>query len=648
MPAEFKRIAGACLILLLASALLKAYEPAAEPAPRPFHYDTDSFAFANETVWNYVDGSVKVDAGKAERKRDYTRRCFVVSRAAVQFWKFARFDPNATPLSPEKLADRIREVTGRSVWLPALPPTSASSFPATPACARSAPPTPVSSRPTSASAGRSTFVPETRPSPCRSTPATEATLNDEIFSRSRPKLPDHRVALPLPQPRHQPRRRRFSGRKDGTHYHYLVYDPNYTDSPKRLPITTRRRRRFPTSPRSISRAARSTRAPFIAGCCNNGRTRAAIVVTGIGAVTPLGDNFPASWGALIAGRDAQGPLELFDTSGCRCHTAASCRLPTLDDLPKKIVRRFSRASRLALPAAREALAHAGLLDATGRSHLSELPISVSTTAGGMAFGEDFARRVFAQKRVHLFDQVSRYLPQQQVLDLQQTLGFRGHSVIIANACASGANAIGHAAALIATGAAECVLTGGFEAITELVLVGFDCLQATSTDKCRPFDVNRSGLMIGEAAAFLVLESAEHAARRAALRPLCRLTGYGHSTDVFHLTQPKPDGSVLIEVMRTAVQQAGIAPRDLGYINAHGTATPANDGVEAGAYATFLGDALGTTRISSTKAAIGHTLGAAGSIEALFAIAALRRGKLPPQLNLLTPIPEIAPALVGNE
>ena len=370
-----------------------------------------------------------------------------------------------------------------------------------------------------------------------------------------------------------------------------------------------------------------------------------IVVTGIGAVTPLGETFAGSWDALIAGRDAQAPLELFDTSGCRCHTAASCRLPALDDLPAKIVRRFSRASRLAFPAAREALAHAGLLDAAGRSSLRDLPISVSTTAGGMAFGEDFARRVFAQQRTHLFDQVSRYLPQQQILDLQQTLGFRGHSVIIANACASGANAIGHAAALIATGVAECVLTGGFEAITELVYVGFDCLQATSTDKCRPFDVNRSGLMIGEAAAFLVLESAAHAARRSA-SPLCRLTGYGHSTDVFHLTQPKPDGGVLVEVMRAAVQQAGITPRDLAYINAHGTATQVNDGVEAGAYTTFLGDALGMTRISSTKAAIGHTLGAAGSIEALFAIAALRSGKLPPQLNLQTPIPEIAPALVG--
>jgi 3-oxoacyl-[acyl-carrier-protein] synthase II len=375
------------------------------------------------------------------------------------------------------------------------------------------------------------------------------------------------------------------------------------------------------------------------------RAETEIVVTGMGAVTPLGETFSSSWAALIAGRDAQAPLELFDTSGCRCHTAASCALPELPGLPAKVVRRFSRTSRLALPAAREALAQAGLLDGEGRSRLRELPISVSTTSGGMAFGEDFARRVFARDHRRRFSQVSRYLPQQQVLDLQQTLGFRGHSVIIANACASGANSIGHAAGLLATGMAECVLTGGFEAITEIVFVGFDCLQATTTDRCRPFDLNRSGLMIGEAAAFLVLETAAHAQRRGAV-PLCRLTGYGHSTDVFHLTQPKPDGGVLLDVMRASSAQAGVAPCDINYINAHGTATPTNDGTEAKAYTAFLGEALGPTRISSTKAAIGHTLGAAGSIEALFAIAALRSGQLPPQLNLQTPIPEIAPALVG--
>ena len=371
-----------------------------------------------------------------------------------------------------------------------------------------------------------------------------------------------------------------------------------------------------------------------------------IVVTGMGAVTPLGTDFASSWNALIAGKDAQAPLTSFDTSGCRCHSAASARVPEVPGLSAKASSRMSRTSRMAIPAAREALAQAELLDPAGRSALRDLPISVSTTAGGMAFGEDFVRRVLAGKRSHLLSQVARYLPQQQVLDLQETLGFAGHSVIIANACASGANAIGHAADLIDVGEAECVLAGGFETITELVFVGFDCLQATTTERCRPFDLNRTGLLIGEAAAFVVLESAEHAGQRGAA-VLCELTGYGHTTDFFHLTQPKPDGGALVEVMRAAAKQAGIEPAQIGYINAHGTATPVNDGAEAKAYDTFLGEALGATRVSSTKAAIGHTLGAAGAIEALFAIEALRTGHLPPQLNLQAPIPEIARALVGS-
>jgi 3-oxoacyl-[acyl-carrier-protein] synthase II len=370
-----------------------------------------------------------------------------------------------------------------------------------------------------------------------------------------------------------------------------------------------------------------------------------VVVTGLGAVTPLGPDLPASWSALLDGRDADAPVTLFDTAGCRCHRAATAALPDLTYLPAKSARRLSRASRLALPAAREALSSAGLLDADGRSFLSHLPVSVSTTAGGMSLSENFLREVLAQRGAHLLSKVARYLPQQQVLDLQESFGFAGPSVIMANACASGANAIGHAAEMIASGVGDCVLTGGFEALTELVFVGFDCLQASTTEKCRPFDLHRSGLLLGEAAAFLVLESPEHAARRGA-KPLCRLTGYAHTTDFFHLTQPQPEGAALLEVMRAAAAQAQIVPDQIGYFNAHGTATPINDGAEAAAYEKFLNGHLSRARISSTKSAIGHTLGAAGAIEALFAIQALRTGRLAPQLNLQNPIPETASALVS--
>jgi 3-oxoacyl-[acyl-carrier-protein] synthase II len=376
-----------------------------------------------------------------------------------------------------------------------------------------------------------------------------------------------------------------------------------------------------------------------------------IVVTGLGAVTPLGEDFPISWKCAHRGTRRRRPARSLRHHGLPLPSRRQRQSCLPCPIFRQSTRRLARASRLAIPAAREALASAGLLDAEGRSLLRELPFSVSTTAGGMAFGEDFLRRVLAHNRRTVAPIFSARSPaicrNSRCSIVQQALGFAGHSVIIANACASGANAIGHAADLISVGAADCVLAGGFEALTELVFVGFDCLQATSIDRCRPFDLNRSGLLLGEAAAFLVLESGEHAQRRGAT-PLCQLTGYGHTTDFFHLTQPQPDGAALVEVMRAAATQARIAPAQIGYINAHGTATPVNDGVEAKAYGAFLGDALGSTRISSTKAAIGHTLGAAGAVEALFAIEALRTGHLPPQLNLQTPIPEIAPALVGEK
>jgi 3-oxoacyl-[acyl-carrier-protein] synthase II len=371
-----------------------------------------------------------------------------------------------------------------------------------------------------------------------------------------------------------------------------------------------------------------------------------VVVTGLGAVTPLGENVSETWKALMEGKDAEAPLELFPTDGCRCHRAAVANLPALADLQPKALRRLSRASRLAIPAAREALATAGLLDSAGRSLLPILPLAVSTTAGGMAFGEEFLRNILSRKRSRLLGNVARYLPQQQILDLQLTLGFEGPSIIIANACASGANALGHAAGMVATGMADCVLAGGFEALTELVFVGFDCLQATTTERCRPFDLKRSGLLLGEGAAFLVLETVENAERRGA-QPICRLSGYGHRTDFFHLTQPQPQGQVLVDVMHQAADAAALSPAEIGYVNAHGTATPVNDGAEVQAYRTFFKDSFAHVRISSTKAAIGHTLGAAGSIEALLAIQALITGELPPQLNLQTPIPEIAAALVSK-
>ncbi len=387
---------------------------------------------------------------------------------------------------------------------------------------------------------------------------------------------------------------------------------------------------------------------------------ASIVITGLGCVTPLGPDLPTTWRRLMAGETAQQPVTLFDVAGSRCQKAAPAALPDT-----AAPRRLTRGSRLALPAAREALAQAGLLNDAGRSVVTWLPMSVSTTAGGMTLGEQFLRDLVAGRRQrHRYYRVAHYPAQRQALDMQRHLGFRGPITIIANACASGANAIGHARDLIRSGEVEMVLAGGYEPLTELIYYGFDCLQALSPDCCRPFDRGRTGLMLGEAAAFLVLET-EAGARSRGATILAALTGYGHSTDLHHLTQPGPTGSALIQAARMALAEAGVMP---GYLNAHGTATPTNDGTEAGALAAIFarpeevasGRALpqttlpqtalsqneaGLPRISSTKAAIGHTLGAAGAIEAVFAIQALRTGELPPQLNLRDPEPAVAGRLV---
>ncbi len=374
-----------------------------------------------------------------------------------------------------------------------------------------------------------------------------------------------------------------------------------------------------------------------------------IVVTGFGAVTPLGLDFPTTWQRIVAGDDAAAPVTAFDVTGCRCKQAATCSLPDLPSLTPKQLSRLSRASRLALPAAREALAEAQLLDDHGRSRLSQLAISVSTTGGGMALGEQFLRAMLLQQRgAGQFFRVARYQAQNQVHDLQQHLGFRGPMTIVANACASGANAIGHGADLIRSGARDCVLVGGYEALTELIYVGFDCLQAMSPDRCRPFDVARNGLMLGEAAAFVVLESEPHARARGA-RIHCELAGYGHGTDLHHLTQPHPSGATAVAVIRQAIAEACCGAADIGYVNAHGTGTPLNDSSEGAAFATVFGEdgaIPARVRISSTKAAIGHTLGAAGSIEALFAMAALQSGQLPPNLNVRQPEPMVAANLVA--
>jgi 3-oxoacyl-[acyl-carrier-protein] synthase II len=370
----------------------------------------------------------------------------------------------------------------------------------------------------------------------------------------------------------------------------------------------------------------------------NSPSRPTVVITGAGLVSPLGLDLPTTWQALSTGATARREIDLFDTEGCRCHHGAQVPLPP----PEKSERRLSRASRLAICAARQALAQARL---TSTQTAQPIPICVSTTGAAMEWGEAFVREALAGKKLRQYSRMARYQPQQQVLDLQRALGLHGPMTILGNACASGANAIGHGFDLIRAGLAECVLVGGYEALTEMIFVGFDCLLTLTHAVCRPFDTQRDGLMLGEGAAFLVLESAAHAQARDA-EILGRILGYGHALDLHHLTQPDPTGATLARVMRAALAEAALEPGQLSYLNAHGTGTPLNDAAEAVAYLEVFGAALPRLAVSSTKAAIGHTLGAAGSLEALFTLCAARAGLAPPQAHTRNPLPAVAASLAS--
>jgi 3-oxoacyl-[acyl-carrier-protein] synthase II len=223
--------------------------------------------------------------------------------------------------------------------------------------------------------------------------------------------------------------------------------------------------------------------------------------------------------------------------------------------------------------------------------------------------------------------IANYTPQKPVMDAQEAFGLSAPCQVIANACASGTNAIGHAFDCIRSGRYQRVLTGGYDALSELVFVGFDSLQASTPERCRPFDRERSGLVLGEGAAVLLLENLDSAKARGA-KILAEVIGYGLSTDNHHLTQPNPSGIGPRQAMEGALRSAGISAEEIDYINAHGTATPFNDASEGKAIAELFDG----VPVSSTKGMMGHSLGAAGAIEAVISLLALQHQLLPPNIN----------------
>jgi 3-oxoacyl-[acyl-carrier-protein] synthase II len=330
------------------------------------------------------------------------------------------------------------------------------------------------------------------------------------------------------------------------------------------------------------------------------------------------------------------PVTLFDVSRQRVKVAGEAELSSAlppTNLREHEIRRLDRAARLLLIAAYEAWQQSGWEPS------DDLPVVLGTTSGGMSLGQDYYRQAIGtpHDRRQQASRVLHYQSQRQGLDLADAFGFHGPVTIIANACASGGNAIGHAWDLLRSGRAQRVLTGGYDALSHLVFAGFDSLQALSPTQCRPFDAHRDGLALGEGAAVLTLETFDHARRRSA-EILGEIVGYGASTDSHHLTQPHPNGDAALASMSAASASAGIGPDKIGYINAHGTGTPLNDSAEAAAINRWAGAHARHLPVSSTKFSIGHLLGGAGAVEALICLMALREQWLPPTSTLETPEP----------
>ena len=262
-----------------------------------------------------------------------------------------------------------------------------------------------------------------------------------------------------------------------------------------------------------------------------------------------------------------------------------------------------------------------------------LPVVLGSTSGEMSLGEKYVQQTIKSplSKRQQPTRVIHYQVQQQGLDLCNAFDFCGPITTISNACASGANAIGHAFEMLRNGRAEKVLSGGYDALCQLTFAGFDSLQALSPTPCRPFDAQRDGLTLGEGAAVLTLETFSHAQKRGA-EILGEIIGYGAATDTHHLTQPHPEGNAAFAAMTAACDCANISPEQVDYVNAHGTATPHNDATESAAINRWAGARAKTLPVSSTKSGIGHLLGAAGAVEAVVCLMALRGQFLPPQLS----------------
>ncbi len=383
----------------------------------------------------------------------------------------------------------------------------------------------------------------------------------------------------------------------------------------------------------------------------NGERRR-VVVTGVGMITPLGATVEKTWAGLVAGRSGIGPITRFDPSRLETKIAGEVHdFDPLDYMDRKEVRRADRFVQFSVASAAQALRHAQL----------EITPDIAPRVGA-AFGSGIGgvETLVEAIAVHQNDprRVSPFMIPMMIVDMAagevaMKFGVKGPNMGHVSACASSAHAVGEAAEVIRRGQADAMLAGGAEAgLIEVAIGAFNAMHALSrrndepAKASRPFDRERDGFVFSEAGGCLVLEELAFAKARGA-PILAEFVGYGMSADAHHVTAPPPGAEGAVRAMRMALADAGIAPERVGYVNAHGTSTPANDGAETAALKTVFGDHARTLPISSTKSMTGHTLGAAGAVEAAICVLAMLEGVLPPTINQEVADPECDLDYIAN-
>ena len=361
--------------------------------------------------------------------------------------------------------------------------------------------------------------------------------------------------------------------------------------------------------------------------------RERVLVTGLGVVSPFNPDGDRErfWEPLCAGETAVGAIRSFNASAYPCRVAAEVDRESLQSARPPADPAFCMAER----AFEHALQHAGI--APGSAAPRRAGIIVGTVLGGTASGERYLR-ARAQHAPGATEALAQYPLRAVAAALAEKARFSGPVLTVSTACASGTDAIGLAYRRIASGSADVMVAGGVDAVCELSFSGFCSLRALTPDRVRPFSRNRTGLALGEGAAFLVLER-EGSAKKRAATPLGLIAGYAARADAFHLTAPRRDGRGLAAAIKAALQDGAAGVDEIDYVSAHGTGTPYNDRMETLALKTAFGARAQSVPISSVKGALGHAFGAAGAIEAAVCLLAIRDGIVPPTANLEEPDPE---------